>query len=59
MDNLVYVGLLAQVKYPVLPVSLDGHSEVVAAGSKVRHLETISKGPLYPFYLCNARADDQ
>ena len=42
-----------------MTVSQDGHPEIVAARSEVRHLKTVSKAPLDLPYFRNAWSHDQ
>ena len=59
LEGLVNVGFLAQMKNPILTVSLNGHPEVIAARSKACHLEAVPESPLDSFYLCDAWSNDQ
>jgi hypothetical protein len=50
---------LTQIEDSVLPISSDGHAEIIAARAKVCHMESISEASLDPLYLYNAWPDDQ
>ena len=59
LKHFAHVSFLAEIEDSILPISSDGHAEIVAARAKVCHMETISEASLDPFDLCNAWSDDQ